>query len=61
MKQKLYKWTLKGVGGERTVTAYDEKEARHKAMVERWGYPTGIYGQVYHGIGLDVIKCEEVE
>lgn len=61
MNKTLFKWTIKGNGGERVVKAYDEAEARHLAMVKRWGPPTGIYGQRYMGLGLDVVSQELVE
>lgn len=35
-----------------TVTAEDESTARHLAMVELWGKPSGIYGNRYAGRGL---------
>lgn len=60
MNKTLYKWTLKGVGGTRSVKAYDEREARHLAMVKRWGPPSGIYGQLYAGIGLEIVSQEPI-
>ena len=39
-----------------TVTARDESQARHFAMVERWGPPDGIYGGWYYGKGLSLVE-----
>jgi hypothetical protein len=59
------KFTFKGAGGERTVTAPNEAEARHLAMVERWGPPngrpaldTGPDGR-YLSVGLDLASVED--
>lgn len=57
-KPKLFQWTLTGNAGTRVVTAATEAEARHKAMVERWGPPTGIYGPTYRGVGLEIVRQE---
>jgi hypothetical protein len=59
------KFTFKGAGGERTVTAKTEAEARHKAMVERWGPPNGRPAKDtspdgrYLSVGLDLFSVEE--
>jgi hypothetical protein len=43
------KYTFTGFqGGETTVMAFSEAEARHLAMVERWGPPTGIWGSTWN-------------
>jgi hypothetical protein len=39
-----------------TVRAGDESHARHFAMVERWGPPSGIYGGWYEGRGLTLVE-----
>jgi hypothetical protein len=52
------------VGGPTTVQADDETEARHLAMVKRWGPPSGKPAQDadergrYYSAGLDLIKVE---
>ena len=63
-------YTFSGPGdtylrGRTTVEANSEAEARHLAMVARWGKPnnspakdTGADGQ-YLSAGLDLIKVEE--
>jgi len=48
-------YTFRGPGGERTVEAKTEAEARHLAMLVRWGPPDGIYASPYEGKGLDLI------
>lgn len=50
----LKKYRVSGVGGTREVHATDEKDARYKGMVQRWGPPSGMY-TTYHGEGLTVI------
>ena len=39
-----------------TVNADSESKARHFAMVERWGPPSGIYGGWYQGRGLTLVE-----
>lgn len=39
-----------------TVQADSEEKARHFAMVERWGAPSGIYGGWYQGRGLTLVE-----
>ena len=56
----LKKYEVSGAGGTRTVRAYDEQEAREKAMVMRWG---NILDKVtpylpYKGQGLSVREID---
>lgn len=38
-----------------SVRAASEHDARHQAMVDRWGPPVGIYAPRYHGAGLKLV------
>ena len=52
-------YTFTGPKGEvTTVKAIDEERARHLAMVARWGLPSGIYGSLYRGVGLNLIEVK---
>lgn len=55
-QQQLKRYTVRGAGGTREVMAVDERNARHLAMVDRWGAPTGMYGWEYEGRGLSVTE-----
>lgn len=50
-------YTVKSVNTGRTavVQAASEDDARHFAMVEFWGPPTGMYAPRYKGRGLVVV------
>lgn len=39
-----------------TVKADSEDKARHFAMTERWGAPSGIYQGWYQGKGLTLVE-----
>lgn len=53
-------YTFTGPKSETTIVqAASEKVARHKAMVARWGPPTGIYTNPYWGLGLNLVKVED--
>lgn len=54
-----FRFEFSGVAGDRSVIATTEVEARHLAMVDRWGKPTGIYGNSlgqYSGNGLHLLS-----
>lgn len=61
-KQTYY---FSGPGGSRSVVAISEREARHLAMVERWGEPNGRpcidveEDGMYKSLGLDLIRVEK--
>jgi hypothetical protein len=51
-------YEFKGINADRfSVEADNEQEARHKAMLDRWGPPTGIYSHPYKGRGLEWVNA----
>lgn len=52
-------YTVSGVSGSRIIQAKNENEARHLAMLQKWGPPTGIYSDPYKGLGLTVTEIKE--
>jgi hypothetical protein len=63
---QLYWFTFKGPGSDRfceketRVKATTEENARHEAMVARWGEPDGDYGPTYEGKGLELIDKKPI-
>lgn len=61
---KHRKWTFKGIryhDDPRIVYARTEEDARHLAMIARWGAPTGIYAPRYAGVGLTLVSEEPMD
>lgn len=56
----MQSYTFSGPKAEyTTVTATDEYQARHLAMVARWGPPVGVYKHPYAGYGLTLVSVEQ--
>jgi len=58
-----FRYWFRGVkhnDGVRMVEAANEDDARHLAMAVRWGPATGIYAPRYKGLGLTLVKVEEI-
>lgn len=57
LNQELQSFQFRCMNGDLiTVKADDESKARHFAMTERWGPPSGIYGGWYRGRGLTLVE-----
>lgn len=54
----MQEYKFSGPGGSRVVVASNESEARHLAMVQRWGPPSGMYGRRYEGRGLILLETK---
>lgn len=53
------KYTFEGIApkGQTEVIASNEEDARHEAMLKRWG--KNEWGEKYEGKGLTLIKVEQ--